>query len=1288
ASGAGAGDNFADAFDVSVDDNLSLGLAYQAGSATVDGTGNTISDPAVVGDGVALAQTLTWQLADATADIDVTEGAIVTVTYDVLVLDNVLANQDLTNSAVAQWTSLDGISVVERNGTGAPAENDYVDGPATTTLTTPDTTTLTKTRLSDTWGPADSNVRVGDIIEYELRIGFQEGQHTNVSVSDTLPQGLAFEAVAHINGDNIAPYSAVTPFIHNDVTSAVVGNPVTGPSTVTFTIGDITNAGDNNAANDEFVIVYHARVLDNVHAQANNTVLTNNAQVDYTTAIGAIFQVATSDITLLQPDLSVAKVATPAGGDAEIVADELVTYTVSVTNNGTAPAYDLVLEDIIPNGLRNGTATITMVSTTLAGVPVGNIPPVYNPLTGVATWNFDSGVADAYTIGIGETLVINYQVQADTDLGAGLTITNAVTGTNYYSFDDEAVPTLGGVNGVREIYGPTNTATSTLTSPTAGALDKANPADTTVTIGETFTYLIRVPATPIPVALHDVRILDDISFAATGADLSLVSVAVSPLQTWAAPWTPANTGAATNLVIEDALVGIDIPAGEQAIIEVTVQVDDTGNNFDTVQFQNTADYTFNQYNDTPATQQNGLPDTTGFMTIVEPNQLTLLKTGPPTIRVGLPGTYTLNIHNTGTSPAYDLTIEDVLPNPVPGGMCDTTPYNITAQLYLADGTTLVGGPLILNTNFTMDFVFGTPTCDLTFTITTPATAIPADNRLIITYDINLDVDSVNNTSLTNVAGATEWFSGDTAGVGATGEIRTYTRTLNDSVTAAAALDHEDAFTTVTESPTIQFRKYVVNTTTGQDPGVDASPGDVLHYRIEAVNVSPVDLPNFSIIDDVDGLNTPPVFVQGSLQNVVVTGSTYTSNTDPAGGTNFTGIVDISDLSMSAAGGGSDTVTIEFDITLADVIDSGTLVLNQAQLQIYNLPALPSDDVNVNGADDPFVPGGEDPTQTLIASASLFQVHKTSDDITGSATDLLPGDTLRYTITVKNIGDENAINTFLQDVIPADTTYVPNSTTLNGLPVADVAGNSALQAGMLIYALEDPTPGAMRADADPLATNVATIIFDVLINDNAVEGVVISNQAQLTADGAGTSGAVAQPSDDPDVNGIDDPNVAGDEDPTLDTVSRPNGVIYDSISRQPLEGVTVRLLRASDNGRVPEACFSDPAQQDQVTSVTGAYKFNLVNFNAVDCPDGADYLISIIAAPQGYDVGFWPSRFIPPTSDATTAAYSVPVCPADAVAAPVGRCEARTTGTVPTGAVATPYYLHLTFSDNVIDNSTV
>ena len=179
----------------------------------------------------------------------------------------------------------------------------------------------------------------------------------------------------------------------------------------------------------------------------------------------------------------------------------------------------------------------------------------------------------------------------------------------------------------------------------------------------------------------------------------------------------------------------------------------------------------------------------------------------------------------------------------------------------------------------------------------------------------------------------------------------------------------------------------------------------------------------------------------------------------------------------------------------------------------------SDDPNVNGTADPLVAGDEDPTRVTIVSAPAFRVQKISTDLTGDPNVLLAGETLRYTITVKNIGNEDAVNVALRDAVPANTTYVAGSTTLNGAVVADVAGLSPLVNGMLIHSPADPTPGSMPADASASPANVATITFDVVVSPTVPNGTVISNQGFVTAvDG----GIVDQPSDDPDTPIANDP----------------------------------------------------------------------------------------------------------------------------------------------------------------------
>jgi uncharacterized repeat protein (TIGR01451 family) len=205
-----------------------------------------------------------------------------------------------------------------------------------------------------------------------------------------------------------------------------------------------------------------------------------------------------------------------------------------------------------------------------------------------------------------------------------------------------------------------------------------------------------------------------------------------------------------------------------------------------------------------------------------------------------------------------------------------------------------------------------------------------------------------------------------------------------------------------------------------------------------------------------------------------------------------------------------------------VITSGSVVRNQAQLSSPTSQRVDSDDPNVNGADNPALLGDEDATRTLVSSSPLMQVRKVSQDMTGDPAVLRPGDRLRYTVTVKNIGTENATGVSVRDLVPANTTYVAGSTTLNGTPMPDAAGSSPLQAGMQIRAPEDATPGAMRADTSSTAGNVATIVFEVQVNAGVLDGTLISNQAFVNGSGAGSGPFAEVPSDDPRTPTLGDP----------------------------------------------------------------------------------------------------------------------------------------------------------------------
>src|SRR5215475_7105452 len=103
---------------------------------------------------------------------------------------------------------------------------------------------------------------------------------------------------------------------------------------------------------------------------------------------------------------------------------------------------------------------------------------------------------------------------------------------------------------------------------------------------------------------------------------------------------------------------------------------------------------------------------------------------------------------------------------------------------------------------------------------------------------------------------------------------------------------------------------------------------------------------------------------------------------------------------------------------------------------------------------------------------------------------------------------------------------------------------------------------------------------------------------------------------------------------------PNGVVYNSMTRAPIAGATLNMLRTGSSMPLPATCFDDPAQQGQI-SQGGYYRFD-INFSDPACPSGGSYLIVVSAPTSNYAAG--ESLVIPPSSSASTAPFAVPTCP--------------------------------------------
>ena len=148
----------------------------------------------------------------------------------------------------------------------------------------------------------------------------------------------------------------------------------------------------------------------------------------------------------------------------------------------------------------------------------------------------------------------------------------------------------------------------------------------------------------------------------------------------------------------------------------------------------------------------------------------------------------------------------------------------------------------------------------------------------------------------------------------------------------------------------------------------------------------------------------------------------------------------------------------------------------------------------------------------VFSETNLDMRKTVADDNGGT--LLAGENITYTITLNNNGVGSATNAVITDSIPANTTYVANSTTLDGAPAADTGGTSPLVAGLNVGSI------------DPAAS--ATVTFKVTVNSDVVSGAVISNQGSALADGLSNP----ELSDEPNTDSDGDSDPTNEDDPTV------------------------------------------------------------------------------------------------------------------------------------------------------------
>lgn len=505
-------------------------------------------------------------------------------------------------------------------------------------------------------------------------------------------------------------------------------------------------------------------------------------------------------------------------------AGELITYTITISNQGMAMGRDLVITDAIPTG--TSLHTYTFASNDPAAAITG-APATIPGATGVLLWTVNHLTATTPFNPLSHSwAVITVTARVLGDVSAGVRLSNQALLAYSSQAGDGAV-------GVERSYSGGSHSAAVRTAD-ATLIKSTYP--TTVTIGETFRYTLTFPGASSGIAanLYTATVTDSLpgGFRMVG----LPAVTVDP---------PANIDPAaidvTRSTTKTALIDVTaIPSYTQVTAVITAVVENVAANQDSVRYTNTATLGWYDRAGAGVTPVTSNPVTTD---LVEPLLIIEKSAYPTNVRPGDTVFYTLRIYHapTSTVPAYNVLISDTLNaylSYISGSWeANNDPYSLAA---------------------TGRYTVELPNLQAYFSVIGAAQTVA--NPLILRYQAVVEIDTPASTIITNVADV-QWTSllSDTY---SQGEIRNGSGGVNDYYAEDDAQVSLDQFTITKSGP------------------LTVTAGSLVTYVIQVSNGSPITGRNAYVVDTISfrvsevtgtfstpinaGLCNPPVGVaQGS-----------------------------------------------------------------------------------------------------------------------------------------------------------------------------------------------------------------------------------------------------------------------------------------------------------------------------------------------------------------------------------------------------------------------------------------
>lgn len=646
---------------------------------------------------------INWTIATVAA------GATVTRTYDVVIPTDASAGDAFVNTAGVR--RYEGATNTGTPQPYIPSSNiDPTLEPQANTTPAIDTAQVTVASATVTKGGVTSITEAGNTAGQATI-----GELITYTVTGNIPQGSTLYGTAGLRDvidSRLVIVGTPTYTINGGsaINATVVGNTVTTPLTTPY----VNAAGSGT---DVILLTIVTRVRD-ASGPVRGNVVPNRGEFIWDNAASQP-RVAYSgyvDIPIVEPLLTIPKSSNAVAG--QVVAGQLVTYTLALTNGNAAnvsTAHDMIVTDNVPTNIQ---------PTDAGGTPVsGN-----QTLPGGGVWNEAARTITFAQATLAPNTVQNftYQARVTDPLLSGSTIVNTVgvTGTSIAGVDPNERTSTSPLGGPGSGY--QSTSSVTLSAPEITLTKDASPA--TRTIGEVITYTVNVTI-PANVVAFDATIIDSLATNTRFGQFVSSSClqgggACSPAAAAVLIGAPTATDTSVGFFIGD----LPTPAAAARVVTITYTGIVTSGAVSGNSLVNSARPYWNTTDTitgTPATipapgsfGDNSAADTATVI-VVEP-LLTIDKdvagqVGDTDTRRAKPGealTYTIAVTNSGTSPAYDVTVTDT-PNPNVTNFTAGTAGPGTVTLTdgtVADGTLgwSIPGPIAVGATVTITYTVTMP----------------------------------------------------------------------------------------------------------------------------------------------------------------------------------------------------------------------------------------------------------------------------------------------------------------------------------------------------------------------------------------------------------------------------------------------------------------------------------------------------------------------------------------------------------------------------------------------------